>query len=169
MNETPSVRAVNDRVAYRVEPGGGGLAPRHPASQGGESDDGSTFLLPLVPGHGEKARITPSRLIFLPDESLSQTTQSNHLAPGGSEWAVIFRGICRKVFSWHHLDLGRKTWDFEIGAFKVLQTWTILLVEGLHREIIRGPGTLQARMHANNHKHAFSPAESTRGIGGASA
>ncbi len=35
--------------------------------------------------------------------------------------------------------------------FKELQRWTILLV-GRSREIIRGPGAMQAAMHANNHE-----------------
>ena len=36
-------------------------------------------------------------------------------------------------------------------AFKDLQSWTILLVDGLRGEKVRGPGAMQAAMHANNH------------------
>ena len=36
--------------------------------------------------------------------------------------------------------------------FKDLQRWTILLVGGVSGKKVRGPGAMQAAMHANNHK-----------------
>ena len=59
------------------------------------------------PEHDEKDRITTSRRAYPPNESLSQTIQSTRLAPGGSEWVVIFRESAQEIFSWHHMDLGR--------------------------------------------------------------
>jgi hypothetical protein len=70
----------------------------------------------------------------------------------------------RKIFS---LMLDRRLVEkmASVGGtpFKELQSWTILLVGRLSGEKIRGPGALQAAMHANNHE---SDRETIRQRGG---
>ena len=55
------------------------------------------------------AHTKAASFLIPPDESLSQITQSNYLAPGGSEWVVILRETCRGIFLLiGHLDLERE-------------------------------------------------------------
>ena len=92
----------------------------------------------------------------------AQITQSTHLAPGGSEWVVIFRDSAQDFSPGTTWTWGENFRDFEIGAFKVLQTWTILLV-GRLREKIRGPGVL-ARCDARKQSRAGGQGRSRTGM-----
>ena len=123
------IRAVNDRVACRVGPGGTGLAPLTPRFPRGRWRDfpsppgartprkGPNHPVPPgVSSRANRSRKPPSPTI-LPVAVLNGWSyfekSAEEFSPGTTwTWGVFLR-------------------DFEIGAFKVLQTWTILLVERL--------------------------------------